>query len=347
MRLLLASRGIPGLADLLEARGPRALLIPTAARGLDEPGIADEVERELAGAGLQVVRREVEELPSLDAFDVIAVSGGNPFTLLAAMRAAEFALPHGAVYVGYSAGAIVAGPTLEPLALTSPFSPPPGLDLTGLGLSDVLVLPHDNRPGRAERNAAAVAAFDGMRLQPLRDGELVLDDGGRVSVLGRPIIRTPRLVLREPDLRDIPRIVAGCSDPDVPRFIPFVPAPYTERDAREWLAAAPPDERRFAISEDGGELLGVISVRLRPGGSLGYWLHADARGRGLAAEALRAVVEWAREAHGLTDLFLTTHPDNVASQRVAEQAGFVCVALVDHEPPFADGRTDALRFERR
>jgi dipeptidase E len=180
VRLLLASRGIPGLAALLEARGPRTLLIPTAS---PDPRIADEVERELAGAGLEVVRREAEQAGRLDAFDVIAVSGGNPYTLLAAMGG--FELPGGVVYVGYSAGAIVAGPTLEPITLTSPFEPPDGLDLTGLGLTDVLVLPHDNRPGRAERNAAAVAAYPDLRVQPLRDGELVIVDGGRVSVLGR------------------------------------------------------------------------------------------------------------------------------------------------------------------
>ena len=43
------------------------------------------------------------------------------------------------MYVGYSAGAMVAAPTLEPLRTTSPFAPPPALDLTGLALADVLV----------------------------------------------------------------------------------------------------------------------------------------------------------------------------------------------------------------
>jgi RimJ/RimL family protein N-acetyltransferase/peptidase E len=319
MRLLLASRGIPGLAALLEARGPRAVLIPTASR---DPAIAAEVERELTGAGLQVVRRQAGS--RIDDADVIAVSGGNPYTLLQAMRG--FELPDGVVYVGYSAGAIVTGPTLEPLRLTSPFTAPPGLDLTGLGLCDVLVLPHDNLPGRAERNAAAAAAYDFA--QPLSDGELVLVEGDRVRVLGRPLIRTPRVVLREPNLRDVPQIVDGCSDPEVARFIPAIPVPYTERDAREWLAST--DERALAITEDGGELLGAISLS---GSSLGYWLRPTARGRGLASEALRAVADWS----GRDDLYLTIHPDNTASRRVAERAGFVQVGHAGNE----------LRFERR
>jgi dipeptidase E len=131
--------------------------------------------------------------------DVIAVSGGDPFHLLAAARrtgfgaAARAALDGGAVYVGLSAGAMVAGPTLEPVRLTSPFAPPPGLDLAGLRLSAVLVLPHHDRPGRAERNAAAVAAYaDAFRLEPLGDGDVLVDDGGRVELRPGPSSRPGR-----------------------------------------------------------------------------------------------------------------------------------------------------------
>jgi dipeptidase E len=185
-RLLLASRGIPGLRELLHARGPRAVLIPTAANPLADPSIADEVESEAVAAGLSVERVDLDEaapLAAVEAADVIVVSGGDPFHLLRAARrsgfdaAARAALAAGAVYVGYSAGAIVAGPSLEPLRCTSPFAPPADLDLTGLGLADVLVLPHHNRPGRAERHARAQRAFgDRVRLVPLRDGEVVIED---------------------------------------------------------------------------------------------------------------------------------------------------------------------------
>jgi dipeptidase E len=174
------------------------VLIPTAAHPLAEPAIADEVERELAAAGLTVERLDLDEAtPSqaravLKSADVIAVSGGDPFHVLVAARrsgferAARDALAAGAVYVGYGAGAILAGPTLEPLRCTSPFLPPPGLDLTGLRLADVLVLPHHDRPGRAERHAAAEGAFGHRRrLVPLRDGELVIQDGSRIEILRR------------------------------------------------------------------------------------------------------------------------------------------------------------------
>jgi RimJ/RimL family protein N-acetyltransferase len=62
------------------------------------------------------------------------------------------------------------------------------------------------------------------------------------------------------------------------------------------------------------------------------------------AEALRHVVAWAAQERGVGGLMLTTHPDNRASQRVAEQAGFVRTGMVAHDPPFRDGCTDANRF---
>jgi RimJ/RimL family protein N-acetyltransferase len=167
------------------------------------------------------------------------------------------------------------------------------------------------------------------------------------------VLRTERLELREPAERDVPQIVAGCSEPDVPRYIPFIPAPYTERDAREWLAGSVSrrrsvGEHSFAVVWRGAdELLGVVSIRLRPGGSLGYWLRVEARGRGVMSEAVAGVVRWAGSEHAVRDLFITAHPDNVASQQVAVRAGFVRDGLVDHDPPFADGTRLAVRFSQR
>jgi RimJ/RimL family protein N-acetyltransferase len=43
-------------------------------------------------------------------------------------------------------------------------------------------------------------------------------------------------------------------------------------------------------------------------------------------------------------LELITHPDNVASQRVAEKAGFVREGARIHDPPFRDGRRESALF---
>ena len=190
-RILLASRRIPALEALLRDAGRRAVLVPTASNPLNEPRIADEVEQELRDAGREVERLDLDDTDAattaaqLATADVIAVSGGHPFHLLEAARRTGFgdavqqALERGAIYVGHSAGAMIAAPTLEPLRITSPFSPPPGLDLTGLHLADVLVLPHNDHPGRAARFAEAQRVHGATTtLVPLDDGDVaVIDDG--------------------------------------------------------------------------------------------------------------------------------------------------------------------------
>ena len=141
-------------------------------------------------------------------------------------------------------------------------------------------------------------------------------------------IRTNRLVLRKPRLTDLPAVVAACQDPEIPRFIPYVPVPYGEHEGRAFLESVErawneSDERTFAVCGDDDTLVGAVTVRLHEGGTVGYWLAPSARGQGLMTEAVQAVVRWAREKHGIQSLRLWTHPENIASQAVAERAGFV------------------------
>jgi RimJ/RimL family protein N-acetyltransferase len=161
------------------------------------------------------------------------------------------------------------------------------------------------------------------------------------------------LVLRPPERRDLAAIVDSCRDPDIARFIPVIPVPYETRHAEEWLSAVEhawreTDERTFAIVDGAAEeLLGAVTVRLHEGGSVGYWLRPSVRGRGIMTRAVRAIVDWAVEEHGIGRLVLTTHPDNVASQRVAERAGFSRLGVLDDHPAFQDGTTSAVLFELR
>jgi RimJ/RimL family protein N-acetyltransferase len=165
-------------------------------------------------------------------------------------------------------------------------------------------------------------------------------------------IRTERLILRRPRLADLPAVVAACQDPDISRFIPFVPVPYGEDDGRAFLASVESaweesDERTFAICGEDDVLIGAVTVRLREEGTVGYWLAPDSRGRGLMTEAVTAVVRWAREEQGIECLRLWTHPDNLASQVVAERAGFIRIGIGEHTPPFRDGTTICVQFQLR
>jgi RimJ/RimL family protein N-acetyltransferase len=122
---------------------------------------------------------------------------------------------------------------------------------------------------------------------------------------------------------DVPAIVAACQDPEIPRWT-GVPSPYTEDDARRFLRET--EETVFAITaKDTGELLGAIGVREVDQGNIqiGYWVKREARGRGVATRALKLVARYAVEELRSGRVQLFTEPGNVASQRVAEKAGFV------------------------
>jgi RimJ/RimL family protein N-acetyltransferase len=164
-------------------------------------------------------------------------------------------------------------------------------------------------------------------------------------------LRDGELLLRPPAEADIPAVVAACSDPEITRFIPFMPSPYSDDDARRWLAAVleawqTTPERTFAILDEESQVfLGVVTVRLVEEGTVGYWLAPAARGRGVMSRAVALVVEWARTTHRIRVLRLTTHPDNAASQHVAARAGFRRVGTTSDHPVFRDGTTEAVLFE--
>ena len=149
---------------------------------------------------------------------------------------------------------------------------------------------------------------------------------------------------------DAPRIVEACSDADTARFIPLLPVPYGDEQAVAYLHQteemwAGGERLAFAVADTTSDLLvGAIDIRLGESGSVGYWVHPDARRRGVATRALTLVSGWAVTAGGVERLVLMTHPDNVASQRVAEKAGFVREGVLRSHVRFREGRRDSVLF---
>jgi len=162
---------------------------------------------------------------------------------------------------------------------------------------------------------------------------------------------TDRVVtLRRFRADDAPAVARACDDPETARFIPGMPSPYTEADGRAFVARCdevwdPQHVLPFAIADAGDDrLLGAIELRVGEIGSIGYWMAPDERGRGIATRALRLLSRWALADGGVERLELTTHPLNVASQRVAEKVGFVREGLLRSHMRFAEGRRDSVIF---
>lgn len=107
------------------------------------------------------------------------------------------------------------------------------------------------------------------------------------------------------------------------------PHPYAEEDGRRFvaMAAAMSPQTYFAI-EVAGAVAGGIGYTLkedveRIGAEVGYWLGVEYWGRGIAADALRALTRHAFAAHPeLRRLWAVPYASNAASARVLEKAGF-------------------------
>jgi ribosomal-protein-alanine N-acetyltransferase len=128
---------------------------------------------------------------------------------------------------------------------------------------------------------------------------------------------------------DVTAIVAACQDPEIPRWT-SVPSPYTEEDARRFLAGAPNAYSFAVVDAADDKLLGCVGYQLlnHSRATFGYWVAREARGRGVATRALRLLSRWALREHDLARVQLIVEPDNVASIRVAENAGFRREALL-------------------
>ncbi|WP_405113322.1 GNAT family N-acetyltransferase [Micromonospora sp. NBC_01405] len=152
--------------------------------------------------------------------------------------------------------------------------------------------------------------------------------------------------LRPFHVDDVADTASACSDPLTQRFLPGLPSPYTEADARWWVAEGAPATRAtggaaYAVADPATDrLLGGVGlsnpVPVRGQAEIGYWLAPWARGRGVASAATRAMAA-AAFAHGTARLELLTHPENTASQRVALAAGFRHEGVRRAATPARDG----------
>lgn len=156
-------------------------------------------------------------------------------------------------------------------------------------------------------------------------------------------VRTPRLTLRPGWREDAPALARAIADPRIVTMLSRAPWPYGLSDAQAFLAL--PERRgepRFVICQhigDRTEIIGGIGVDRDEAGEreLGYWLAPHAWGRGLMTEAARAVVRTLAESLHVERLVAGHFPDNPASGRVLEKAGFIRTGETRARPSVARG----------
>jgi RimJ/RimL family protein N-acetyltransferase len=167
-----------------------------------------------------------------------------------------------------------------------------------------------------------------------------------------PPLADGTIALRRWEDGDLACVEEAATDPDIPQGT-TVPAAFTPAEGRAWI------ERQWGRQEKGeglslavadaasGEALGNVNLLFRQqprSAAIGYWLVPRARGRGLGSRAVSLLAHWAVRDTPLERVEALVLPDNVASQRVLEKAGFRREGLLRAYLVIADRRVDALIY---
>jgi RimJ/RimL family protein N-acetyltransferase len=144
-------------------------------------------------------------------------------------------------------------------------------------------------------------------------------------------IRTRRLVLRLPEMRDVEDIRRAVSHPSTRWGLHALPRPYLQRHAVEFVRRKRSQFRKreslaLAITAgEGGPLVGMIEL-MHPSATdqvaeLGYWIAPRHRRQGYATEAARAMCDVGFRVLRLHRIEAGALARNRASIRVLEKAG--------------------------
>ncbi|MGD9276845.1 MAG: Type 1 glutamine amidotransferase-like domain-containing protein [Candidatus Pacearchaeota archaeon] len=163
MKFLLTSSGFDNprifnkLVDLVgkSAEKIKIVYIPTAANGEEDSSYIIENKKEIMNAGIlekNLIDFDLDKKPNcsqLENIDALYIEGGNTFYLAKKFREENFdskvksLLKKGIVYVGVSAGSVIAGKRID---IASPFDENKvGLtDYRGMKLTNKIITPHYN-----------------------------------------------------------------------------------------------------------------------------------------------------------------------------------------------------------
>ena len=128
-------------------------------------------------------------------------------------------------------------------------------------------------------------------------------------------------------------------------WMPWVDATRTAQDTATFVAqsVAGAAERRSAVFvlREGDAVRGTIGVHgiqwLNRSAEIGYWLAAEATGRGLITRATAAVLDFLFDEYELHRVEIRCAPENRASRAVPERLGFTEEARVREAGCLNDG----------
>ena len=154
---------------------------------------------------------------------------------------------------------------------------------------------------------------------------------------------------------DAERVVEACREERTRTWLGDLPSPYDEEAALSFIRGrtevrASGDGLSWAVADPGtDELIGSVGLfdltEDLAYGEVGYWVHPDARGRGVMTAAVGLVLEHAFATLGLQRVKAYAARDNTASRRVLEANGLTEHGVERLGTVLADGRADALLYD--
>jgi len=166
-------------------------------------------------------------------------------------------------------------------------------------------------------------------------------------------LETARLWLRWPRAADAPAIHRYCSRWEVAEFTARIPHPYPPGTAERFIYAAREGNASgrdltlvMTPIRDKREAIGAVSLEGRGLDrlTLGYALAPETWGKGLASEAVEAMVEAAFSLTDAVELDASSRVENAASRRVLEKAGFQFLGSGLEGAPARGGLVPCDRF---
>ncbi|MFC7395656.1 GNAT family N-acetyltransferase [Chelatococcus sp. GCM10030263] len=145
------------------------------------------------------------------------------------------------------------------------------------------------------------------------------------------VIETERLALRWPRLVDAAAIARLAGEKAVAEMTAHIPHPYLPGQAEQFIATSRANNAAgkaltlvATLREAPAEVLGAVGAMAgqRATPAVGYWLGRPYWGRGLATEALRALIDTVFERSAAPAIAAEVRVVNPASRRVLEKCGF-------------------------
>lgn len=156
------------------------------------------------------------------------------------------------------------------------------------------------------------------------------------------ILTTPRLTLRGPRPEDLEDLFAIYSNPKAMAYWstpPHADIAVTKERLDRWTAEFATTPHYFSIVHE-GRVVGNCGAH--SGNEIGYILHPDIWGKGMAKEAMQAVISYLWTCSDFAELKADLDPRNTASKGLLTSLGFKEAGFAERTYCVAGVWTDSL-----